>query len=80
MRLRKFAIRLGIRLALIIAIFFGMLLAIQSILATYSGTYGYPSSGTGILLSLFVVLVGIVAICFVALYKSSFIEKNERLD
>lgn len=80
MRLRKIVIRVGIRLVLIIAIIFAMLLATQSILSTYSGTYGYPSSGAGILLSLFIIVLGIAAISFVALYKSSFVEKNERLD
>jgi nitric oxide reductase large subunit len=80
MRLKKVAISFCIRVILIVAIFLSMLLATQSILATYSGTYGYPSSGAGILLSLFIVIIGIGAICFVALYKTRFIEKNERLD
>jgi len=80
MRVRRFAIRVVIRLVLVVAIFVGMLIATQEILSTYSGTYGYPSSGAGILLSLFIIIIGIAAILFVALYKSRFIEKNERLD
>ena len=80
MRMRKIVMRVGIRLILIIAIILAMLLATQSIIGTYSGTYGYPSAGAGILLSLLIIVLGIAAISFVALYKSGFVEKNERLD
>lgn len=80
MRIRKIAMSVSIRLLLIIAIILAMILATQSILSTYSGTYGYPSAGAGILLSLVIVILGIGAISFVALYKSSFVERNDRLD
>lgn len=76
MRLRKTLIRVGIRLLICAAIVFIMLIAIEYIIANYSGPFGHPSEGKAVLLSLVVILAGIVGMIFTALYKSNWVEKD----
>ena len=77
MRLGKTLIRICIRLLICVAIVIVMLLCIEYIIANYSGPFGHPSEGKAVLLSLVVILAGIVGMVFTALYKSSWVDRNQ---
>lgn len=78
MRLGKIAIRIGVRVGACLIILFLMFAGIQYVLANYSGTYGYPEMGKGVLISLAIIIAGIVAMLFALLYKSSWTERDDR--
>jgi len=75
--LRKALIRISIRLAIVFAILMGMLILIGSLLSSYEASYGHPEQGKMILLSFFIMIIGLIGILVACLYKSRWIEERE---